>query len=711
MIAQAKPRLRQAPRALRGALLPASFILSAFLAPAVDFPLRWRWSNPQPHGGNIVDMAYSPGLGLCVQVAERGQIYTSSDLDLWTLQESGTTNALRALAFLGNRILITGEAGMVLFADDPSVFQCGTLLDGPTTNWLEAAAASPSLAVAAGDFGHVYTSTNGVHWKKQTSGTSAWLRGAAYGAGAFVLVGESGTILRSTNGTAWSKRTSNTTADLNRVAFANGRFTAVGELGVALASTNAGSSWFAEQSGAIKPLHSAAAAATVRLLSGEQEVRLWNNGAWSNELARTNGPPAWTYYSSIGVPSYFRVAGHTGMQIEAFAQPGGTWFWNVPNNNVRNWLWDVMHLPAFYIAVGDFGTILSSGNGVDWTLELPPPQAESSTLLGIGGTTNLLVAVGSGGTVIYSPNLVTNIVVTNNSGIVTQTVSTLGVIWHHSRIASTNDFQAVACLNNSLYVVAGGKGSIFTSLTGAEWNRETTPTTDFLSSLVEWPGGLVAAGDNGTLLISKDGKTWTQVGAVSGNWIYKVRWLNGVLVGVGQKGTILTSSDAITWTPRVSGTQAWLSDALFIQDSWFVVGHSGTVLSSADLETWVARGTITQKSLYGAATDSRQMICVGVEGLILRSPVVPDLSPVAVLNYSGFFTNGTQTIYNLFLFGGKPDQRFTIERNTNLVSGAWNSGPQLEITDGSGALYFIETLTGTNLPAVEYYRTMLGDSR
>src|SRR6266516_4040701 len=55
----------------------------------VDYPLRWRWSNPKPHGGNVVDMTVSPALGLAIQVAELGQIFSSSDLDFWIPRDSG----------------------------------------------------------------------------------------------------------------------------------------------------------------------------------------------------------------------------------------------------------------------------------------------------------------------------------------------------------------------------------------------------------------------------------------------------------------------------------------------------------------------------------------------------------------------------------------------------------------------------------------------
>src|SRR5262245_9275042 len=170
-----------------------------------DVPLRWRWSNPRPHGGNIVDMVYVPYFGLTVQVAELGQIYSSIDLNFWVPRESGTTNDLRAVAFLPHpayrRLLVTGANGTVLYADDPAEFHAGTLTTGPTTDWLEAVTSSPALAVAVGDNGAIYTSANGAQWARQNSGTAQWLRGVAWGGGVFVAAGENGKLLISTNGT------------------------------------------------------------------------------------------------------------------------------------------------------------------------------------------------------------------------------------------------------------------------------------------------------------------------------------------------------------------------------------------------------------------------------------------------------------------------------------------------------------------------------
>jgi len=689
-------------------LVLGTLLLSALALPlrAVDFPLRWRWSNPTPHGGNIVDLAYSPALDLAVQVAERGQIFTSDDLDLWLPRDSHLTNALQGVTIFGSRIVIVGEAGAVLYADDVTAFQAGSLADGPTSDWLVAVASAPTLLVAVGDNGAIYSSPNGVSWKRQNSGTTTWLRGVAAGAGNFVAVGEGGLILSSPSGTNWTSRVSFTTQDLNRVGFALGKFTVVGDGGVTLASTNGGAAWFAESPGATNALYFATTGGVDRLLAGDQEVRLQDGGVWSNELVQSNGPPPWLYYSAIGLPNFFIVAGQSGMLAEGYQISGNPYFWLTPYDSIRQWLWDVTRLPGFYCAAGDLGTILTSGNGVDWTLELVPRSVTNTTFLGIGGNTNLLLAAGDHGKIIFSPNILTNLVVTNDSQVVTQTVSTLGVLWYEvPNVPTSSTLQGVGTWSNSLYLITGTQGTLLTSADGTNWTARVSGTTNTLSSITEWPGGLVATGDHGTILTSPDGFTWSRQTVNTTNWLYRVRWLNGALVAVGQNGTLLTSGDGSNWTSRASGTSWWLNDAAFVGDTWFVIGVKGTVLTSTNLTDWTARGTITGKALYAAATDSAQLVLVGVEGVALRSQVVPDLTPITLLDYDRIQTNALAPAYNIFLFGGHTDQQFSLDRSTNLFQLPWPAGTPLEIYDGAGTLYYVETVTGTNLPPSEFYRT------
>lgn len=679
---------------------------------AVELPLRWRFSNPAPHGGNVVDMAYLPGVpGVWVQVAERGQIYTSADLDLWIPRSSPTTNALRGVAFLGQRVVVTGESGTVLYADSLDHFLPGTLLDGATGDWLEAVTASANLLVAVGDRGAIYTSPNGVQWKRQPAGFSQWLTGVDYGAGGFVAVGDSGFIATSPNGTNWMQRASGTVSNLARVAHVgSGRFVAVGEGGITLSSTNAGSSWFAEPTGATNSLHNAVVAGTARLVVGADEVRLHEGAGWSNELAKSNGPPAWTYYANVGLPGFFCVAGQTGMMAEGYKTNSAPFLWVPPFDSPRHWLWDVTYAGNLYVAVGDRATVMTSGDGVNWTLELVPPSVTNSIFLGVGGTTNLLVAVGNQGSIIISPSLQTNVTVTNIVGssilVTNVTGSTLGVIWFDLPRLGSNDLQGVAWFDG-LYVVTGNKGRVWTSPDGTNWTRQPTPITNFLSSVTAGPGGLVAVGDDGAILTSPNGTNWTVQSSGTTNWLYRVRSLGSNLIAVGQNGIIRTSTNGSSWTSRYSGTAQWLNDVTRIGDACFIAGAGGTVLASTDLAKWTNLGTITQKALFGLATDSRQLVAVGVEGLILRAAVLPDPTPISILRYTRFPAGDGQTVQNLFLFAGKPDQQFTLDYRSNLTTNRWVTGPELEFYDSDGTLYYLETLPATNALPVEFYRGTL----
>ena len=168
--------------ALRFPLVARLFDGTAFLAgllfvgelPAVNLPPIWRWSNPSPHGANIVDQAANSAL--TVQVGERGQIYLSDDWTTWAPRDSYTTAALRGATFLNGRLVLSGEAGTIMFADDPWNFHG---LNLGTADWLESAAASDSLVVAVGDSAAIYTSTNAVNWQRITPTFTNWLRSVA----------------------------------------------------------------------------------------------------------------------------------------------------------------------------------------------------------------------------------------------------------------------------------------------------------------------------------------------------------------------------------------------------------------------------------------------------------------------------------------------------------------------------------------------------
>ena len=137
-----------------------AFVITALpnLAPA----LTWRWSNPLPHGNNIVDMTWNGQTA--AQVTELGQIYTGLGFFGWLPRNSGTTNTLQAVRYFGNRLVFVGANGTAGYSDDGVNF---TTLSLNTSDWLVDLAVSSNLVVTVGDNAVIFASSDGAKWSFQ----------------------------------------------------------------------------------------------------------------------------------------------------------------------------------------------------------------------------------------------------------------------------------------------------------------------------------------------------------------------------------------------------------------------------------------------------------------------------------------------------------------------------------------------------------------
>lgn len=680
------------------------------LSPAVNHDdFEWRFSNPLPHGNNVVNMEYSPSLGLGIQVCERGRFYHSADLVNWTLGESGTTKSLRSVAFLNDRIIITGQEGTVLWGDAITNLQSGTIT--ATLDWLEDVATSTNLAVAVGDFGAIYTSSNGVAWAKQTVTFSDWLRGVTWAGGQWVAVGETGTIATSPNGTAWTKQTSGTSLDINNVVYLDGTYYVVGAAGLSMSSPDA-ITWTAENIGATNDLFAiATAGGTTRLYVGEDAVwQTLNGNTWFQIADVSGGPPAWTYYAVLGFSDSFVLAGRTGFQVDAVRTNGtGVFTWTTPYETPRQWLWDCVYNGNDYVAVGDFGSIMTSGNGAEFQLEVVPNSITNTTLLGVAGDTNLLVAVGDSGKIVFSTNSMVEIVTTNESILETNLASELGISWQNANSPTAETLQGITLYSGEFYV-AGNNGALAKSSNGRNWSLLAAFTANTLTGLAASDGAsptIVAVGDDGTAYVSADGSAYSPAAiTATTNWLYRVRYLNGNFVIVGQNGTVITSGDnAVTWTTQTSGSAAWLNDVIYVGDRYYAVGTQGTLIESTNLVNWNSREMISGKSLYSLASDGRRMVATGIEGLILRSRPVPHTNEVQIVSFT--FAQDTNNVFqSVFLFAGETDQKFDFDATDSLTN-SWNSLGQFEITDPQGFFFHTENVATNTPPVSRIYRTGL----
>jgi hypothetical protein len=701
---------------------PALFIAIALLAAGQVRALTWRWSNPSPHGNNVVDMAWDGNLA--VQVTELGQIYTGMNFFGWLPQNSGTTNDLQAVVFLGNRIVFSGAEGAVGYSDDGVNFTSSSL---NTANWLVSLAASSNLVVAVGDNAVIYTSSDGASWQYQgqapNNPNGSWLLSAAWGAGEFVITGEYGYVATSADGVHWTSHSINSTppfvtSDLTSVAWVSTTnaafafpytgFWAATSDGRALYSTNRGAAWHLFSGlNSTNVLYAISANATSGLLAGEDDVRLATTaGLWGRQAGQLPGSaPIWTYYTAVwDTNGAYRLGGDDGMLVQGAATTNNNYIWQTPYYSVRDFLWQTTLASDLYVAVGDNARIMTSGNGVDWSIEAIPftnsVSATNTVFFCVGGNSNMLVAAGNRGSLAVSPNNPTPVVITNLDGTTfTNLVGSMGVLWYSLPAPTTNDLTGVCTFSNNLYL-AGGNATLLRSADGTNWTRMAVPSAGntYISGLASSSNSFIAAGDQGLLLSSADGVNWSKITSGTTNWLFRVRCLNGRFLAIGETGTILQSTNGVNWSFASSGTTNWLNDAIMVSNTCYIVGNNGTVLASIDFVNWTNIGCITAQSLYGAATQNGQLVVVGLQGTILRSQILPDLTPV---DFVGYQQAGDQ---NLFLVAGQPDQRFTLDSSTNLMS--WVTGPVLDLIYGSGTLVFLTNL-GTNPPPTQFYRATL----
>jgi hypothetical protein len=680
--------------------------------------LAWSWSNPQPHGNDIVGLAWNGTLG--VQVCDMGRVYTSPNLIDWYPQNSNLTNDLQAVTFFGNRIIITGSYGAVAYSDDGVNFTASSL---NTANWIVSVAASPTLVVAVGDNGALYTSSDGAAWHLQAPPPnleSYWLLSVAYGNGVFVTTGEQGYIATSSNGTNWTSHSIlESYGQLENVAWINTSgssaifpytgFWTVSDAGHAFHSTNNGVNW--NQFGFAKPstnvLYTIAADNGTGLLAGDAEVRLGSADgsviAWPEQIGGTlTNVPSWTYFAStLDTNGVYELAGYDGMLVESSVTNGG-YSWDTPYYSARDWLFQVACDNGLYVAVGDNARIMTSDDGADWTVEEVPLTNSVSTtntaFLCVGGTTNLLVAAGTKGSLAVSPNILVPVVSTNDDGsLSTNYASSFGVVWYSLPAPSgtTNDLAGVCMFSNSFYLI-GGNGTVLNSPDGTNWSALASGTPNYLSGIAAFSNGLLAlTGNEGTILTSPDGTNWTSRASGTTNWLYRLRCVNGRLLAVGENGVMLTSTNGTNWASIRSGVTNWLNDAIMISNTCYVVGNQGVVLASTNFTTWTNIGAITTASLDGAATQNGRLVAVGFEGTIVRSQVVPVLTPIDFISFTQ--AGG----YNIFAVSGVVDQQFTLDSSTNLVN--WVTGPLLDLIYGDGTLVFYQSAPSPP-PSAQFYR-------
>lgn len=595
------------------------FLMSLFITLLPSFPSfsnaafldDWHWRNPLPQGNDLNDVHF--GNGVFVAVGQFGTILTSPDGTAWTVRASGTTKTLHGVAFGNGVFVAVGESGTILTSPDgiawtarasgitdPHIPLFGVTFGGGT---LVSALTSGATFVAVGDEGTILTSSDGIAWKTQISGTKSTLFDVLFGNNVYVARGCG--ILISSDGETWTKVP--VTVDpyygpwcYTAIDFCNGKFVA----GVALGPVSFwlpvlqrgsrtsvdGINWIGEGS---RHEFDAMTFGNGLYVGSKGDVFKTSSNGLTWEPSTDSPPVSFSFRAITYGNGVFAAVGEDG-RIKT--SPDGK-IWTARTVRTSDYLSGVTFGNGTFVAVGD--GIVTSPDGITWIrrgADIPP-------LYGVVFGNGTFVAVGA-------PQILT---------------SPDGVTWTPRAVETGGTGIEGIAFGNGMFVGVGD--TIVASPDGVTWTIGTTSgTRAFLRAVTFGNNTFVAAGNG--IRTSTDGMTWSPAISV-GISLYGVAFGNGVFVAVGESGAILTSLDGVNWTPQDAGLPpyVYLLGVTFDGGLFVVTGGNGTVLTSADGVTWAHRASGTFHSLTGASFGNGTFVVVGVAGTILQSgrAISPDI--------------------------------------------------------------------------------------
>jgi len=287
----------------------------------------------------------------------------------------------------------------------------------------------------------------------------------------------------------------------------------------------------------------------------------------------------------------------------SLAQTNG---WLVRNSPVTEHLYAAEHGNGTFVVVGNHQTILSSPDGVKWTVRRHTPLTSGTPLRAVTFADNTFVAVGGGDQILTSSN---------------------GLKW---KVARTGDQVLSGVAHGRGRFVAVGDGPILISSNGLAWQRVTNLNADF-KAIAFGNDMFVAVGENGSVATSLGARQWTsQSIAFPENTTLEAIVFNGSefvvsareLVGTTELIHTYTTPDGVTWAE--AAPPSFYINAFAVGDEGVLgVGENGegggSTQVSPDAITWPGQPTQVSRPLFGATFADGRYLAVGKRGMILQT--------------------------------------------------------------------------------------------
>ena len=300
--------------------------------------------------------------------------------------------------------------------------------------------------------------------------------------------------------------------------------------------------------------------------------------------------------------------------ITQIQEIGKTWTQSTSNTDIE--YNDVTYAAGLFVAVGSTSGVNTSKDGVTW---YDSGVSGFGTFFDVFSNADKIIAVGLGGTVAISTDGSTF----DPSRIYRRT--RMEFVTTYEDEAITQDLFSVTVGTNKGVAVGAG-GTILFSQNGPSGFGTSFIVADKFSSqnlrsVANNGTTFIIVGDSGTLLRSTDGETWSGVTTTSVTTrLNDVYYADNKWIAVGAAGTVIRSTDdGLNWSVVSSGSTFSLNSVYYQNEVWVAIGQTGNVLNSIDTDNWYQRSVGISEDYNGLAFGDNKLVAVGLSSSIVYS--------------------------------------------------------------------------------------------
>ncbi len=596
----------------------------------------WNWRNPLPQGNDYKAVAY--GNGRFVAVGAAGTITTSTDGITWSAANSGVNDVFGSIAY-GNGVFVakrysTGDSGLLLSDDGLSWrVPAASVPSGWGSVTVVTYAGERFYAQSYYEFGglnskFVATSTDGVNWTQCASASAANIGRIAFGGGSYVgqdlMTGQ----LSSPDGVTWA------VSEAKMLSSTDG-LTWIAAGGTGLARITAGPVYYDGRWVVGGVLVTQAAGGPQQL---QRALSTSTDGGVTWKVVWNDANAPWTYLSTIADLAVFNqrlvLLGDPNVPIFSTTDFANVRI-DVPRQMIQ--LNGAVTSADRIVAVGRYGQILSSGDGVNWTS--PTSSSVSGYLRAAAFGDGQWIVAGDAG-LAASPDGITWRMLPAGAGYTEGSIAygngryVAGTITGHVGVSTDQgttwtDSGAIGARGPLVFAqghFVSARGLI-SSTDGVTWSAPVPPPsgTGAWTGVFAVDGVFYAVGTtdatqqmDGVIARSVDGLTWTVV-ATTNAQVVSVGGKDGLLVASGMIGEVWTSTDGLTWkkadgSPLMSYGAA--ASVLWVGDSLVAVTYYGQVVTSDDGITWAKDEFASSGLMLAMVAGNGQVLAIGAGGMI-----------------------------------------------------------------------------------------------